>query len=110
MIQLLRNGLVLLALLFSVSTFALTLQQAKNEGLVGEQADGYLGIVGKETADVRTLVDDINRKRRAAYQNIATRNNTDLHAVEQVAGQKAIGMTASGQYVKPHSGAWRQVP
>ena len=108
MTSILRNGLVIIALLFSMNASALSLQQAKSDGLVGEQANGYLGIVGKATPEVKALVKDINTKRRNAYQRIADKNGTQLNAVEQVAGQKAIGKTASGQYVKKRTD-WEQV-
>ena len=110
MINILRNGLVIITLLFSLSASALTLQEAKGEGLVGEQPNGYLGIVGNATPEVRALVEDINSKRRNAYQNIANKNNTQLKDVEQLAGQKAIRKTASGNYVQQPSGGWQTVP
>ena len=40
---------------------------ARAEGLVGEQPDGYLGIVGSATPALRTLVNSINIQRKAAY-------------------------------------------
>ena len=110
MINILRNGLVVITRLCALSAFALTLQEAKGEGLVGEQANGYLGIVGSATPEVRALVEDINGKRRNAYQNIADKNNTQRDAVEQLAGQKAIKKTARGNYVKQPSGEWQTVP
>ena len=105
----LRISLVIIALLFSLQAFALSLQEAKSDGLVGEQANGYLGIVSSSTPELKTLVEDINKKRRAAYQRIADKNGTELGAVEQLAGQKAIGKTARGNYVKQRSGGWEKV-
>ena len=40
---------------------------ARAEGLVGEQPDGYLSIVGAATPALRTLVNSINIQRKAAY-------------------------------------------
>jgi len=84
---------------------AISLDQAKSQGLVGEQANGYLGVVSGG-ADVQALVADINGKRKQEYEGIARRNNTTLEAVEALAGKKAIERTPAGQYVRPPSGGW----
>jgi uncharacterized protein YdbL (DUF1318 family) len=92
---------------WSLPAWSATLAQAKSQGLVGEQADGYLGVVAASaTADVKALVADINQKRRSEYQAIAQRNNTSLDAVEALAGKKAIDLTPPGQYVRLPSGQW----
>lgn len=109
MTQFLRPALMLCSLLFSVAAFSLSLHDAKNQGLVGEQPNGYLGIVGQSGREVVTLVEDINAKRRAAYEQIASSNNTPLEAVEKLAGKKAIEKTASGQYISV-GGRWQKVP
>ncbi|HET8708640.1 MAG TPA: YdbL family protein [Pseudomonadales bacterium] len=105
-----RATLLATGLAFSLSAFALTLDEAKQQGLVGEQPSGYLAVVGKSSPDVDALVNDINQKRRSAYEGIAKRNGTDVSAVEQLAGKKAIEQTPSGQFVKQASGAWVKVP
>jgi uncharacterized protein YdbL (DUF1318 family) len=53
---------LLCTLLFSFSAFALELTDAKEQGLVGEQSNGLLGVieVSQQAAD---LVKDINAKR-----------------------------------------------
>jgi len=103
--------LAVLLLTFSVAGLgignagAADLQSAKAAGYVGEQPNGYLGIVPGAPGDVPALVNSINSQRRAAYQNIAQSNGTSLSAVEQLAGQKAIAKTPAGQYVLS-GGAW----
>lgn len=104
-----RATVVVAGLVFSLLASAVTLDEAKQQGLVGEQPSGYLGVVGKSSPDLEALVRDINQKRRAAYENIAQRNGTDVGAVEQLAGKKAIEQTAPGQYVKLPSGEWLKV-
>jgi len=93
-------------LAFSLAASALTLDEAKRDGLVGEQPSGYLGVVAKSTPEIEALVRDINQKRRAAYEGIARRNGTELLPVEQLAGKKAIEQTPVGQHVKLPSGEW----
>jgi uncharacterized protein YdbL (DUF1318 family) len=96
----------LLALfVMSAPAFAIDLQTAKAQGLVGETASGYLGVLGGGAA-VQQLASQVNAKRRAEYQAIAQRNGTTLQAVEALAGKKAIDRTPSGQYVQLPSGQW----
>lgn len=98
--------LAALLILLTGTAWAADLQGAKAQGLIGEQSDGYLGLVSASApADVKALVSDINSKRRQTYQDIAQRNNTSLDAVEALAGKKAIEKTPPGQYVKP-AGSW----
>ena len=95
------------ALLITCQTgFALDLQTAKSQGLVGETLTGYLAPV-KATPEVQELVKTINAKRKAQYKKIAQRNKTSLQAVEQLAGKKAIEKTPPGQFIKTDDG-WRK--
>lgn len=92
---------------WSAPSWAIDLHQAKAQGLVGEQANGYLGLVDAgASAEVKAMMNDINAKRRQEYLAIAKRNNTALDVVEALAGKKAIERTAPGQYVKLPSGKW----
>ena len=63
---------------------------ARAEGKVGEQADGYLGIVGPADPVLQRLVDDINIKRRAVYAEKAKENNATLEAYALTAGCQAV--------------------
>lgn len=98
--------LMLLMVLLPFSAFALNLQEAKSQLLVGESVTGYLGVV-KSNAGVSALVKDVNAKRKASYQKIAKRNGTSLSAVEELAAKKAIEKTARGQMIQTSpGGAW----
>jgi uncharacterized protein len=96
-----RQLFVVLILIFtSWNAFAVELDSAKADGLVGERADGYLGAVKPNpSAAVEALIEDINSKRKQAYQRIAERNNIPLQDVELLAGKKAIEKTAAGGWV-----------
>ena len=78
-------------------------------GQAGEQADGYLGIVGSPPASVRAQVDGINIRRRARYTEIAARRGA---RVEEVAATAACEIFAArvapGQYYRLTDGVWRQ--
>jgi len=91
--------------LTTTTSYAMSLQQAKTAGLVGEQPNGYLGVV-RATGEARAIAQSVNQKRRAAYQRIAAKRGTSLKAVDQVAGKQAIRKTPSGQYILSASGQW----
>ncbi|HUH38382.1 MAG TPA: YdbL family protein [Spongiibacteraceae bacterium] len=106
MTKLLRLVAVLSIALSSLA-FALDLDAAKQQGLVGEQPNGYLGVV-KATPDAVQLVSDINAKRRQAYERIARDNGITLEQVSTLAGQKAIEKSAPGAYIQTPAGQWLQ--
>ena len=84
--------------------WALSLEEAKAKGLVGERANGYLGVVNAADREAQALAQEINQKRRQAYEEIAKRNGTQLNAVETLAGEKAIQNTKPGQFVEGPGG------
>jgi len=92
---------------FASPAWALGLQEAKTQGLVGEQLTGYLGVI-KPSAEVQALVEEINQARRQQYTAIAKRNGTSVAVVEALAGKKAIEKASPGDYVQDTSGAWVQ--
>ncbi|GAB3033810.1 YdbL family probable chaperone protein [Bowmanella dokdonensis] len=87
-----------LMLLVSSVASAIELDEAKDKGYVGEQTDGYLGIV-QAAPEVTALVRDVNDKRREKYQQLAKQNNITLAQVEALAGKKAVEKTQPGHYV-----------
>jgi len=90
---------------FSSSIWAVDLQSAKNQGMVGETPSGYLAVVN-DSADARAVVAQVNAARKTHYQSIASRNGTSLQVVEVLAGKKAIQKAAAGHYVQSASGRW----
>jgi uncharacterized protein YdbL (DUF1318 family) len=92
------------ALSFAFSAFALDLTAAKSQGLVGETASGYLGAV-ENNAEIQALIDDINAKRKAKYEQLAEKHGITLAQVEQQAGKKALQKTEKGHFVQVN-GKW----
>ena len=80
---------------------------ARAAGEVGEKMDGYLGIVGTETADLRRLVNDINIKRRAVYSQKAQASNATLEEYALAAGCQAILATVPGEKYQAPDGSWQ---
>lgn len=96
------------ALLLPALVFADALGDAKAKGLVGEQADGYLGVVAAGNSDAAAIVADINGKRRAEYERLAAANQISVSDVEKLAGKKAIEKTPPGQYVRMPGSDWQK--
>tara|TARA_R110002096_G_scaffold138317_3_gene291919 strand:+ start:2570 stop:2899 length:330 start_codon:yes stop_codon:yes gene_type:complete len=103
--KILKLFFISLIALNAACVFAADLQQVKSEGLVGEQLNGYLGVVNSgATAEVRALVADVNAKRKAQYEAIAAKNGTSIETIELLAGKKAIEKTEAGNYVQSATG------
>ena len=77
---------------------------AKETGLVGEQANGYIGIV-KQGQDVDIIVTTVNNWRKKRYQDIARDNGLSLSAVENQAGKKLYEKAEPGNYIQIN-GKW----
>ncbi len=97
------------AALFSTAAFAQrdpAYQAARAAGSVGEKMDGYLGIVGAATPDLRALVNNINIQRKAKYTQSAASGAT----VEQFAftsGCNLIANTEPGEKYEAPDGGWK---
>lgn len=101
-------GILLLAWL-AMPAWALSLDEAKEQGLVGEQPNGYLGSVqSSPERAVRELVEQVNLRRRDEYSRIAERNGVPREEVEKLAGKRAIERTRAGHYVRLPDGRWVQ--
>lgn len=80
-------------------------QAARSAGQIGEQPDGYLGVVGAGSPELRALVNNINIQRKAKYTESAAAGAT----VEQMAftsGCRLIAATSPGEKYKTPSGTW----
>lgn len=89
------------------SAYAITLQEAKAQGLVGEQRDGYVGfVVDNVPNDVAQLVTEVNNERRQRYQQIAQENGIGIQQVQALAYEQAVAATQTGHYLQNANGAW----
>lgn len=100
-----------LGLVVCVPAWAMSLNEAmsalgdvKAQGLLGEQPNGYLGVVkgNGQAAEIARL---INEARRAEYQRLSRDNGIPQADVEALAGQKALDRTPAGQYIQVN-GQW----
>lgn len=111
-----RAGLALAfaAALFAAPAFAAdaaaakaVVDAAKARGEVGEQGDGYLGIVAASVSpEVRAAVAEINAGRAGAYREAAGKTGVTPEAAGQATAAQLIGRLPAGQYYKPLNGGW----
>lgn len=96
---------VLTLSLLTPSVWALTLDEARTQGRVGETLNGYL-VALKNDAETQKLVLDINHARRASYQQLADSNHLPVDEVAKMAGQKLVERARPGEYVQGINGKW----
>ncbi|MGR5064647.1 YdbL family protein [Photobacterium sp. DNB22_13_2] len=102
---------VLLFLLsfIAFSAFALNLQQAKDQGLVGEANTGLISpITARPSQEVRSLVTKVNKRRTNTFKKISVSHGLTVKEVGHIAHKKAIEKTSSGNYYQDSSGKWVQ--
>ncbi|WP_447970460.1 YdbL family protein [Nitrospira sp. M1] len=91
------------------TAFAASLEEAKSQGFLGEMVSGYLGLVTPTAPpEMKALMNEVNQKRKAKYQEVAKRNNTTLKAVETLAGKTALSKTSPGHYIQLPNGQWQK--
>ncbi len=93
--------------LFSTSAMALTLDDARTQGRVGETYNGYL-VALKADTETQMLVKRINESRNKSYQQLAMKNNLQVAEVEKLAGQKLVAKAKPGEYIRGINGMWLQ--
>lgn len=82
-------------------------QAARSAGQVGEQPDGYLGVVGAASAEVRAVVGNINIQRKAAYTQQSAATGATVEQFAFTSGCNLIAKTVSGEKYKGPDGSWK---
>jgi uncharacterized protein YdbL (DUF1318 family) len=109
-----RPALIAAALLLGIAgAAAAALQETATElratGLVGEQYDGYLGVVGSAPPRVRSEMDAVNIRRRAHYTELARLRRARVEEVGVAAACEILAArVAPGQYYLLPDGVWRR--
>lgn len=80
---------------------------ARAAGQVGEQPDGYIGVVGAGSAELRALVSNINIQRKAAYTQKAQASGATVEQLAFTSGCNLIAQTSSGEKYKAPDGSWQ---
>jgi uncharacterized protein YdbL (DUF1318 family) len=88
------------------------LAQARSAGQVGEQADGYVGIVTGQSvsAEVRSHVEQLNIRRRAAYTTAAAQANASVTDFAAATACQRFRTMPSGERYRNEAGTWASAP
>ena len=105
---LLQIAIAATALLLALPAAAQSLDEAKSAGHVGEQSDGYLGVVPGAPASARQLADRINAERAVKYGEIGANRGASPAAVAALAGKKLVERTPPGQWYRDADGNWHR--
>lgn len=82
---------------------------AMTAGIVGEQADGYLGFVRTPSAsqvDLQRRVNEVNIRRRGVYVQVAREGSETLDRVALLQALRQITKTPTGGYFQDLSDRW----
>lgn len=103
-------ALLAAALTLSTPAHANDINTYKARGVIGEQADGMIGVVDPThvSEDVFAFVSRTNAQRSKRYEEIAAKNGTEVDQVQALAGAKLIQETPSGQYIQNAAGRWQK--
>ena len=106
--QILAAGVAFAILMgMTAPVWAAPLDDAKAAGLVGERPDGYLAAVQPNPPpDIAALVKEVNAKRRAAYEDIAAKENVPVDQVGAVTAEKIMQQAPAGEYFLNPDGSW----
>ena len=80
---------------------------ARAIGEVGEQPDGYLGVVGAGSPELRALVSNINIQRKSAYTAKAQASGATVEQLAFTSGCNLIEKTAAGEKYRSPDGVWK---
>ncbi|MGV6801643.1 MAG: YdbL family protein [bacterium] len=88
------------------------IEEAKAQCIIGEQVNGYLGVVtGKQVSvDQAREMRSVNQKRKAFYADLAEKNGVTVEITAQLTAEKLIATAKSGQCVQDANGSWLQKP
>ena len=112
--KLIRLALVTAVLALGAATFSPAahaadpvIERAIASGVVGERADGFLGLVkGSADPEVQRKVNEVNVKRRALYERLSRETGTTVEQVGIITGEKQIAKAAPGHYYMNAAGQW----
>lgn len=81
---------------------------AIRSGQVGERYDGYLGLVGTPTDELRRQVSAVNLRRRNLYIELASRRNVTPEVVGLTTGCELLSNIPVGGAYMLSGGGWRR--
>lgn len=82
-------------------------QAARDSGMVGEQVDGYLGMVGNQSAEIDGLVRKNKLLRKEVYTKTAKAEGLSVERAAFFGGCKNIQRTVPGEKYQAPDGSWK---
>lgn len=102
-------ALMMLTLGLCAPALALTLNEARSAGRVGETLSGYIAPRSQDRETLAlALVEQINKARTDSYQKLADSNNIPVDEVAKMAGTKLVARANPSEYVQGINGKWLQ--
>jgi uncharacterized protein YdbL (DUF1318 family) len=103
------------AIAFSATAAAASpaVDAAKAKCVIGEQYDGYLGVIDAAGVDeaLRREVRSINLQRKGVYADLATRNGVTVEVAASLTAERLMNSAPSGHCVLPGAGQnWVKKP
>ncbi len=111
-----RRRLLALIMILGISgvsapALALTLDEARARGWVGEKPDGYVALVRPDAPEeAKALVERVNAERRRIYEELARKQGVSVEVVAAITARKIIERLPSGTYVMDAEGRWVRKP
>ncbi|WP_215846754.1 MULTISPECIES: YdbL family protein [Pantoea] len=99
------SAVLLLVWIVAQPAWAITLDEARQQGRVGETLSGYIA-AREQDNETLALVKRINEGRSVQYQRLAQQNNLTTSDVASIAGQKLVRRAEAGEYVRGINGQW----
>lgn len=84
-----------------------TIDALKNQGIVGEGADGYLHL-RQQSSQAQQIITAENADRRTVNATIAKREGTTVEQVSKKVGAKLQQATRPGQWIRKADGSWHK--
>ncbi len=106
------SSLIFAASTVGASAASAAIEDAKSRCVVGEQSDGYLGVID-DMAVGETLkreVRTINQQRKAVFADLAARNGVTIEDAAALTGKRLVEGAPSGQCVMLPDGSWARQP
>lgn len=108
-----RTWIAVAAMLAAISPAAAqtspALGTAIASGQIGERYDGYMGIAGAVSPEVRRQVSAVNIERRALYTRLAVQRRVNTQVVGLATGCQLIAKLAAGQSYMTADGTWHRL-
>lgn len=94
------------------SAASAAIEAAKDACVIGEQADGYLGVIesSKASEELKRDVRANNQQRKAIYAEFAERNGLTIEVAAALFAERNVNQAPSGQCVRDEGGTWLKKP